>query len=113
MKVFSRTLQQLSRGDRFELLLPTPETPWWDRFFPGTALRAIELLGVAGIGLAIYALLQAQYQTTLAQQALKDQRISSAWQILAIPGSGSTGKAYALETLIAFSNDVAGLSSGA
>ena len=55
--------------------------------------------GVFALVFAIWSLQQTNYQTKLAQEALKDQRISSAWQILAQPGRGATGKSYALEIL--------------
>lgn len=97
---------------RIEIAVPEPVTPWWEQPVPGTALRAIELLGVIGLGLGIYAVFQAQYQTQLAQDALFDQRISSAWQTLAIEGGGSTGKGYALGQLISASQTVSGLVLG-
>ncbi len=40
-------------------------------------------------------------QTRLARQALLDQQISSAWQILALQTPAATGKQYALRTLVA------------
>ena len=48
-------------------------------------------------------------QVELAQQALRDQRVSSAWQILATKGNGSTGKQYAISTLMALDGRLVGI----
>lgn len=60
--------------------------------------RAFEALGIA---VAIFAGWLAYSANTIAIDALQDQKIASAWQILAAPGRGSTGKRYALEVLLA------------
>lgn len=61
------------------------------------------IAGSVAVGFAVWGLYQAIYQSQLAEKALKEQRISSAWQILAQGGTGSVGQAYAITTLI---NDV-------
>ncbi len=57
------------------------------------------IAGVIALVFAVGGLYEANSQTRLAQEALKDQRISSAWQILAQPGNGVAGKVYSLEIL--------------
>ena len=64
---------------------------------------------VIGIPVGIVALLLTAYQTYLATEALADQRIANAWQILAIEGSGNNGKAYALNTLAQRGERIVGL----
>lgn len=80
------------------------KSPWWDRPTPGTFLRVLELFGA---GLGVIALVYAVEQTKLAKTAFDDQRQASAWQILAIPGTGSTGKQYALSTLVGLGVQIA------
>ena len=67
---------------------------------PETLKYGVTILELLGIPIAIWALLASLEQTSLTKEALINQRIVSAWQILAVPGGGSTGKGYALETLI-------------
>ncbi|MBO6724168.1 MAG: pentapeptide repeat-containing protein [Rhizobiaceae bacterium] len=71
--------------------------------FVQRTIKRLELGGVfAGLVallFAIWGLYQANEQSRLAKQALNDQRISSAWQIISQPASGSSGKGYALGIL--------------
>lgn len=57
------------------------------------------LAAVTALMFAIWGLYQANYQSRLAETALQDQKISSAWQILAQSGATSAGKVYALNIL--------------
>jgi uncharacterized protein YjbI with pentapeptide repeats len=85
---------------------------WWDQRIPGTIIRVVELMvgavGVAAAWFAIQGLDTANMQTRLAQEALADQRESSAWQILALPSLSGTGKQYALQALAAVGADMIG-----
>ena len=60
-------------------------------------LRLVEITGVIA---AVLALAVTVDQAIKTREALADQQISSAWQILSIAGGGSTGKSYALSTLV-------------
>jgi uncharacterized protein YjbI with pentapeptide repeats len=51
----------------------------------------------------------ANEQSALSREALQDQRIAAAWQILATKGNGSTGKQYALGTLMAVEGRLSGI----
>jgi hypothetical protein len=82
-----------SRKDRHKL--PKAELVRVGPIFQ-VAFRVTEILGIAAGLAALYLTI---IQTQLSIEALRDQKISSAWQILALPGGGSTGKQYALQTL--------------
>ncbi len=66
-------------------------------------LQALEVLvmivELVGIPIAAYSLYQSNQANMLSAESLKQAEISSVWQIIGIPGAGSTGKVYALETL--------------
>lgn len=69
----------------------------------------MELLAIP---IALWALLATLEQTQLTKNALTEQRISSAWQILAIPTGGTSGKVHALTTLVDLEQDVIGIDLG-
>lgn len=58
------------------------------------------IIGVAAILFSVFGLIEAVRQSQFAKDALKNQKIASAWQLLAQTGQGSTGKGYALEILV-------------
>ena len=82
------------------------ENPGWRLF-----MLAAEVGAVAAAVVALYQTMgqseQASRQTEMARQALLDQRVSSAWQILSLGGMG--GKGYALSTLVGMGEMVTGL----
>lgn len=68
------------------------------------AFRVFEVLSVIAalwaLNITIESIRIAGKQTQVAEEALSDQKISAAWQILAQPGKGSSGRRYALEILV-------------
>ena len=64
-----------------------------------TLTLVVTVFELVGIPLAIWALLATLEQTQLSKEALRDQQVGNAWQILSIEGGGMTGKAYALSSL--------------
>lgn len=62
--------------------------------------RAVSIVEVVGIPVAVVALIYSIEQTQLAREAYVDQRRSTAWQIVSTAAVTSSGKQYALETLL-------------
>lgn len=64
------------------------------------------VVALAGVGVSIEL---TRRQNELAAEAFADQQISSAWQILALEGTGTTGKRYALEVLMRPDQPISGI----
>lgn len=94
--ITSKARAEKDHDEELEVVLKNPATR-------RTILR-IEIggiiIGVAAIIFSVFGLYQAMQQSILARDALKNQKIAAAWQLLAQQGKGSTGKAYAVELLI-------------
>jgi|GEM_PF-3427983 uncharacterized protein YjbI with pentapeptide repeats len=104
------------RKQNLTVMVAGPEKdplPWWDHRVWGTALRLGEAIamavGLVALVLAVIGLNVANEQTKLTQQALYDQQLASAWQILSQTGAGTTGKKYAIEMLMALEQPISGL----
>lgn len=101
IRLTSTKVQRKEKNENLEHLLSDP-------YVRRTILR-FEIGGITAgavaVIFAVWGIYETNYQSRLSEQALRDQRISSAWQILAQKGSGSTGKSYALGILTKYTDE--------